>query len=332
MRSMRSVRPVSGERTLPIAAVRDALGARPWVWSFLAVVAAWVAIGLISGRGFAGTLGSAVELAPFLVLVALGQMFVITAGNGNIDLSVAYLMTLSAFVSVGVMDETHGSIALGLLAGLLCGVAVAAVNLAGILLLSIPPIVATLATGLMAQSAGLRYSSAHAALPNPQIAAFTGQQVGGVSVLAMLCVGLAVVAAAVLRYTAYGRWLQAVGQNLRAAELSGINVPLVLVVSYLLSGLCAALAGILLGAYVSPSLDLGNPYLLDSIAAVVIGGTLIAGGRSFVAGVWGGALFLILLVTLLNVMHINVAVQDIVKGVLIILVLALAGPGTSRAA
>jgi ribose transport system permease protein len=109
-------------------------------------------------------------------------------------------------------------------------------------------------------------------------------------------------------------------------------VRLVLVVSYLLCGLLAALAGILLGAYVTPSLDLGNPYLLDSIAAVVIGGTLIAGGRSFVAGVWGGALFLILLVTLLNVLHINAAVQDIVKGILIICVLALAGAGASRGA
>lgn len=329
---MRSAGTVEQGRLPRLTAAREALAARPWIWSFLAVAAAWLAIGVISGRGFLGTIESAVELAPFLVLVALGQMFVITAGNGNIDLSVAYLMTLSAYVSVGVMDTTHGSIPLGLLAGLLCGVAVAAVNLIGILVLSIPPIVATLATGLIAQSAGLRYSSAHAALPDPRLGAFTGQQVGGISLLALLCAALAVVAALALRHTSYGRWLQAVGQNLRAAELSGINVRLVLIISYLLCGLFAAMAGILLGAYVSPSLDLGNPYLLDSIAAVVIGGTLIAGGRSFVAGVWGGALFLILLVTLLNVLHINAAVQDIVKGILIICVLALAGAGTSRAA
>lgn len=329
---MRSLRLTERRPATRLATAREALAARPWVWSFLAVLAAWLAIGLISGRGLLGTIGSAVELAPFLVLVALGQMFVITAGNGNIDLSVAYLMTLSAYVSVGVMDATHGSLLLGFLAGLLCGVGVAALNLIGILVLSIPPIVATLATGLIAQSAGLRYSSAHAALPDARLSAFTGQQVGGVSLLALLCVGLAIIAGVALRHTRYGRWLQAVGQNLRAAELSGINVRLVLVVSYLLCGLLAALAGILLGAYVTPSLDLGNPYLLDSIAAVVIGGTLIAGGRSFVAGVWGGALFLILLVTLLNVLHINAAVQDIVKGILIICVLALAGAGASRAA
>lgn len=327
---MRSVR--EGPAPRRVAAGREMLAARPWIWSFLAVVVVWLAIGAVSGRGFVGTIESTFQVAPFLVLVALGQMFVITAGNGNIDLSVAYLMTLSAYVSVGVMDAGHGSLPLGILAGLACGVVVAAVNLAGILLLSIPPIVATLATGLIAQSAGLRFSSVNAALPDPRLATFTGQQVGGIALLAILCALLAVAASLVLRGTSYGRWLQAVGQNLRAAELSGIDVRLVLVVSYLLSGLFASLAGILLGAYVTPSLDLGNPYLLDSIAAVVIGGTLIAGGRSFAAGVWGGALFLILLVTLLNVMHINVAVQDIVKGVLIICVLALAGAGTSRAA
>jgi ribose transport system permease protein len=160
---------------------------------------------------------------------------------------------------------------------LLCGVAVAALNLIGILLLSIPPIVATLATGLIAQSAGLRVSSTYAALPDPRLGSFVG--------LAILCAALALAAAMALRYTRYGRWLQATGQNQRAAELSGISVPLVLVVSYLLSGLLAATAGILLGAYVSPSLDLGTSYLIDSIAAVVIGGTLIGGGRSYPAGV-----------------------------------------------
>jgi ribose transport system permease protein len=231
------------------------------------------------------------------------------------------------------MNAGHGSLLLGILAGLLCGLAAAVANLIGILALSIPPIVATLATGLMVQSAGQRYSSVtQSTLPDPRLSSFTGQQIAGISVLALICVGLAVLAALVLRYTSYGRGLQAIGQNLRAAELSGINVRLVLIVTYLLCGLLAALAGTLLGGYVSPSLDLGDPYLLDSIAAVVIGGSLIAGGRSFAAGVWGGALFLILLVTLLNVLRIDVATQNIVKGVLIICVLALAGAGTSRAA
>jgi ribose transport system permease protein len=328
------MRPAGAAPPLParlLAAGRGIAAPHPWLWSWAAALAVWLAIGIISGRGLFGTLESAFQIAPFLVLVAIGQMFVITAGNGNIDLSVASVMTLSAYVSVAVMDGGHGSIGLGLLAGLLCGALAAAANLASILLLAIPPIVATLATGLIAQSAGLRVASAYPLPPDPRLASFTELQVGGVSVLAILCAGLAAIAALLLRYTSYGRWLQAVGQNLRAAELCGISVPLVLVASYLLCALLAALAGTLLGAYVSPSLDLGNPYLLDSIAAVVIGGTLIAGGRSYAGGVWGGALFLILLVTLLNVLHVNVAVQDIIKGVLIISVLALAGSAAPRA-
>jgi ribose transport system permease protein len=99
----------------------------------------------------------------------------------------------------------------------------------------------------------------------------------------------------------------------------------VIIVTYLICGVLAALAGVLLAAYTSPSVDLGTPYLLNSIAVVVLGGSLIGGGRSNVIGVWGGTLFLLLLVTLLNVMNITDATQDIVKGALIILVLALMG-------
>ena len=99
----------------------------------------------------------------------------------------------------------------------------------------------------------------------------------------------------------------------------------VVIVSYLICGVLAALSGLLLGIYVSPSVSIGIPYLLNSIAVVVLGGSLIAGGRSNVVGVWGGALFLLLLTTLLNVVNIAVASQDIVKGALIIVVLALVG-------
>lgn len=309
-----------------------AVAANPWIWSYLAAITVWLAIVLKAERGLTGTVQSALAIAPFLVLVALGQMFVITAGNGNIDLSVGYVMTLAAFVSTDVLHLGHGPIVLGILAGLLCGIIAAAINLVGILALSIPPIVATLATGLLAQSAAIRYSSTRTSLADPRVSAFTGQQFAGISVLALICIALAILAALVLRYTSYGRQLQAIGQSVRAAEFAGINVTLVLIVTYLLSGTLAAAAGTLLGSYVSPSLDLGDPYLLNSIATVVIGGTLIAGGRSFPAGVWGGGLFLILLVTLLNVLGIDVATQDIVKGVLIIGVLALAGAGSTRAA
>lgn len=297
----------------------------PWVWSFIAAIAVWIAIALVAGRGFGGTLTSALALAPFLVLVGVGQMFVITAGYGAIDLSVPYVMTLTGFISTGIMNGGHGSVLVGFLASIGCGLLVGVANIAAIQFLSIPPIVATLATGLMVQSWAAVNAGNFNAEVDPGLHNFVVRQWGPIPELAVFTVILAAVAGFLLHRTAWGRALQAAGQNRRAANLAGLRVSLVLALAYLICGALAGVSGALLGAYSSPSLGIGDPFLLNSIAVVVIGGSLIQGGRSNVPGVWGGTMFLILLVTLLGVLHINVATQNIVKGGLIILVLALAG-------
>lgn len=297
----------------------------PWAWSFLAVVATWIAISAVSGRGMGGTMTSTLALAPFLVLVGLGQMLVISAGYGNIDLSIPYVMTLTGFLSVGVMDGGHGSVVLGLLAALGCGLLVGLANVFCILALSIPPIVTTLATGLIVSTAATIKSGSFHASPDPGLHEFAIRQWGPVPVLPVVCVAVAVAAGFVLHRTRYGRSLHALGQSTRAAELAGVSRVRVLAVTYLASGAMAGIAGALLAAYSTPSLGIGDPYQLNSVAVVVLGGSLIAGGRSNVPGVWGATLFLTLLTTLLNVLHIDVAYQDITKGLLIIAVLSMVG-------
>ncbi|WP_433236117.1 ABC transporter permease [Actinomadura nitritigenes] len=312
-----------------IGQARGATGRFPWLLSFVAVVVTWIAIVLVSGRGLGGTLFSAVEFAPFLVLVGLGQMLVISMGYGNIDLSIPYVMTLASFVSVSVMDGGHGSLVLGLAAALGCGLAVGAVNAVCILALSVPPIVATLATGLIASAAAAVRAGDFGSAVDPRMHDFVTSAVGRVSVLAILCAAGAGIVAFVLHRTGYGRSLLAYGQSPRAADLAGVRITRTRAITYIISALLAALSGTLLAAYVSPSLGIGDPYMLNSVAVVVLGGTLIVGGRSNAPGVWGGTLFLTLLVTLLNVLHISAAVQDIVKGLLIIAVLSVVG-GASR--
>jgi ribose transport system permease protein len=309
------------------ALVVDSATAHPWVWSLLAALATWIAIVAVSGRGVGGTLTAAISIAPYLVIVGIGQMFVITLGNGNIDLSIPYNMSLAAFVAIEVMDGGHRSMALGFAIALGCGLAIAVVNLVGMTVLLIPPIVATLATGLLAQSATTVRASHLSAEVAPSLRHFTVANVGGVSWLAIICAALAVLAAIGLYRTSYGRAVSAIGQSLRAADFAGVPVTRTIVVTYILCAELAAISGVLLGAYVSPSLGIGDPYLLDSIAVVVLGGSLIAGGRSNVPGVWASSIFLILLGTFLNVVHISVAYQNVVKGTLIIAVLALVGTG-----
>lgn len=325
---MRTVASESAAPRRPVAsAVAGAAAAHPWIWSLLAALVTWIAIVSVSGRGVGGTLTAAISIAPYLVIVGIGQMFVITLGNGNIDLSIPYNMSLAAFVSTEVVDGGHRSLAVGFAVALGCGLAIAAVNLVGMTVLLIPPIVATLATGLLAQSATTVRASHLSAEVAPSLRRFTIDNVGGLTWLAFVCVGLAVVAGVLLYRTRYGRAVSAIGQSLRAADFAGVPVLRTVVATYVLCALLAAVSGVLLGGYVSPSLGIGDPYLLDSIAVVVLGGSLIAGGRSNVPGVWASSVFLILLGTLLNVVHISVAYQNVVKGTLIIAVLALVGTG-----
>lgn len=297
-----------------------------WVWAFVAAAIVWVATYIEASRGFFGTLTSAAQVASFLVVVGIGQMFVITAGNGNIDLSVPGTMTVAGYFGVGVMNGHDGGLVPGLLVALLVGVAIAAANVAAILVLRIPPIVATLAVGFVVQSVAFVKSNSFTANPSPALSSFVNDKVAGIPLVALLAIALAAVAALVLDRTVYGRSVQAIGQSLRAARLSDVRVNRTLAVTYLICGVLAALAGVLLAADSGGvQLDIATPYLLNSIAVVVLGGSLIVGGKSNLPGIWGAALFLTMLVTLLTLLNVSAAWQNVIKGVLIIAVLSFAG-------
>jgi ribose transport system permease protein len=129
----------------------------------------------------------------------------------------------------------------------------------------------------------------------------------------------------ILKWTTWGTHMLAFGQAQRAAQYAGVNATKVFDVVYLTCGVLAGLAGALRASFSAPNVELGNDYLLDSIAVVVIGGTLITGGRAVPAGVWGGALFFILLDGLLNLIGWSYAGQNVLKGFLVLAVLFLAG-------
>jgi len=296
---------------------------RPWVWAYLGSVLMWIAICVINGRLSFGVVTAVFALAPFLVLAGIGQMFVITLGGGSIDLTVSNVITLTAFAAAEISAAANGNVALGILAVVVIGVLVGGLNAGVILGLKVPPIVATLAAGLILQSAVNVIAGLGTSTPSPALADFTQSRVLGISVLGAVCVAVAVLAGIFLRRSITGRRMQAFGQNAIAARLSGVSRGRVVLIAYLISGVLAAIAGALLGAFSGPNVALGDPYQLNSIAVVVLGGTLIAGGRSNVAGIWGAGLFLLLLNTLLNSLNVGVAAQDIVKGILIILVLSV---------
>lgn len=295
----------------------------PWTWSFLAALVVLVLTYVVSGRGGTQTLTLAFTVAPYLVLVGLGQMLVMSAGPGNIDVSVAKVFSLGGLLSIAV-GEVTGSWVLGLGAAVGAGLAMASISIVSILYVRIPPIVATLATSLIASAISLTLAKGFQGSADPLLKGFLNWAPFGVPAFAIVVLLFTIVVSMILKWTVWGSQMLAFGQARRAAEYAGVNAKKIIVFVYLTSGVLAALAGALRASFSAPNVELGNDYLLDSIAVVVIGGTLMTGGRAVPAGVWGGALFFILLDGLLNLIGWSFAGQNVLKGFLVLAVLFLA--------
>jgi ribose transport system permease protein len=308
-----------------IAAARG-LGRQPWLWSWLGALAVW--LGIVSftrGQGGGEVLTAALTFATFSVVVALGQMFVVTLGPGNVDLSIPAGMTLAGTLSMKVMDGVAAAIPLGLAVALAVGAGVGTANYALIRFLRIPPIIATLSSSFVFQSAAIWSNRGLRIKPPGALGDFTTTNLAGVPVLAVCVAALTVVMHLVLTRTVYGRSVLAIGQNQRAARLAGVAVERVRAATYVMCAVLAALCGYLLAAFSGgAALNMGQEYLLSSIAVVVIGGTSVAGGFANVPGLWGAALFLFLLVTMLNTYGLGAGVRLVLTGLIIIAVIVAA--------
>jgi ribose transport system permease protein len=299
--------------------------ANPWIWSLIGAVIVWgLTAAYVEGRGAGETLSTALGFATFYVIVGIGQMLVISAGPGNIDLSIPSVMTLAGYLAMGAMNQQDSGLVLGVLIALGVGLAAGIVNVILIRGLKIPPMIATLAAGFVMQSMTIAYSRDSTAKPAPSLLDFSLSRVAGVPVIAIIMGVVAVGVALALKRTTFGRSILAIGQNTRAAYLAGIPIARTMVAVYILSALLGSIAGLLLSAYSGgAALNMSDDFLLMSIAVVVLGGTSIAGGQATVTGVWTASLFLYLIVTMLNVFGVGIGIRYVITGLIIIGVLAL---------
>ena len=302
-----------------------------WVWSLGAVVLLWTILSLLTSSFSLHSLSGVAISASFLTIAALGQMLVVTTGRGNIDLSIASVITLSAYASMFVIHGQDSRLPLGVALAVAIGLGAGALN-ALLVAVRIPAIIATLATGYMLATATLftnRLVSGSAV--SPVLRSIAIGRIGSLPVIALVAIGGVVIAWAVLRKTVFGRMLSAVGQNERAAELAGVPTRRVVSAAFLCCSLLAALDGMLLSAYVGGAfLEMGSPYILQSLGAVVLGGTLIFGGAATAAGTLFGSLLLVLIVTTMLIAGLPPGMQDVVQGIVIITVLGLAGGRSLR--
>ena len=304
-----------------------ALSAKPWIWSFVGAALVYLAtIAFTHGYGAGGMVTAALSLAVFTVIVGVGQMFVITLGPGNFDLSLPANIGLASAVAMKVMDGNDSMIAVGLAAALACGAAIGIANYLLIWALRIPPIIATLSASFVIQSIDISYGRGLQIKPPPGFAAFTDIHLLGIPLLAILTILFTIGAAILLQRMIYGRSVLAIGQNIRAAWLAGIRVGWIRFLTYTLSGALGGIDGALLAGYFrGANVDIGNEYLLASLAVVVIGGTSVAGGKANIPGIWGAALFLVLLLTMLNTFGVGAGVRLVLTGLVIVAVITAAG-------
>lgn len=300
---------------------------KPWIWAYLGALIVWlVTIAFTKGQGAGDIVTAALSFATFTVIVGIGQMLVITTGPGNIDLSIPANIALSGAVTMKIMDGSNEMLLIGIVVALGCGLAVGIFNYSLIRILRIPPIIATLSSSFLILSTAIAYGRGLKIKPPPLLADFATMRLFGIPVLAIFVIAMAGFFSIVLHRTLYGRSVLAIGQNMRAAWLAGIKVERIRFITYVLSALLASICGLVLAGFSGgASLNMGEEYLLASIAVVVIGGSSVAGGKSNVPGIWGAALFLFLLVTMLNTLGVTAGVRLILTGLIIIAVITTAG-------
>jgi ribose transport system permease protein len=264
-------------------------------------------------------ISNVVLFAAPLGILAAGQTLVML--SGGIDLSVASVATASAYLMA-----THSYLggAEAVLWGLAAGLVVGLINGVGVAILQVQPLVMTLGTGLMTEGTLIVYSQkilAH----GPRVPSFiqalgSGKVLGAVPIDLFLWAPIAVMVVVGLRRTGFGRLLYAVGDNREACQLCGVRVWQVLLADYVLCGLLAAAAGlVIVGGTNNADISLADVYLLPSIAAVIIGGTSIFGGRGGYAGSIVGALILTVLNSLLTLLDAPEPVRQILYGGIILI-------------
>jgi len=297
-------------------------------WVLIAVILACIFLSFATDS-FATTknLYNITRNVTFVAIIALGMTLVIIIGG--IDLSVGSTLSLASVVGASLMRDT-GSIWLGVAGGVGTGLVIGAINGTAIAIFRLPAFVHTLGMLLTLRALALLVTAGHSVGRLPiGVMAFGRGNLLGVPNLLWLAAAVYVAAAIMLRHSELGRELFLVGSNERAAQFSGLRVVRAKFIAYLLCGGLAGLSGIAVVFRLgSGGPILGDNLLLMAIAAVVLGGTNILGGRGSYLGTVAGVILSVLLQSILSVMQLNEAWRQVIYGVVIITMLLVYGRGS----
>ncbi|GIG87770.1 ABC transporter permease [Plantactinospora endophytica] len=313
-----------------VRTLRTAVGADPargvFVALALTLAIGWVVVALDGGQLLnQSSVVSLLHVATGLGLVAAGQTLVIL--GGSLDLSVGYVVSLSTLIAAETMNGSDSRIGPAILLVMAVSVAVGLVNGFLVATVGINAFIATLGVGLLLKGYLENGYDGPAGSTAPTLVQTLGyQRVGPVPVAFLLFLAVAAAIWFALRRTRYGHHLVAVGGDAQVARLSGVRNDRVLILSHVLCALCAGLAGVYLASRLgsgAPRVGVESFYDLESIAAVVLGGAALAGGRGGVVGTVGGVLLLASVDSVFNQLDVDAFFKQVVRGVIIIAAVAL---------
>jgi ribose transport system permease protein len=262
-------------------------------------------------------------LSSFVIVLGFGQQLTILIGG--LDLSVASVMTLGGILAFSWIGASGPALIWGIPAVLAVTALVGAANGIGVALLGVPPFIMTLAMGIIVYGVVLGVTggtpSGH---PSPLLSALFTHSFLTIPWIILLMLAVAVLGTLLQRVTPFGRKLYAIGTSPAAAYVAGLPVQRLTVLTYAISGAAAGFAGILAVGYSGgATLSLGESYLLPSIAAAVVGGTSILGGRGLYLGVVGGAVLLTTLSTIISSLGVAEGWRTVIYGLVILLALLM---------
>jgi ribose transport system permease protein len=269
---------------------------------------ALVLVGAIAQPSFLSVdyLVQQLQIASFLGIVATGMMLVILLGH--IDLSIPWTIGIGGMMATAATGFFGaGAEWFAIPFGILCGMAVGLVNGLGVAYLRAPSMIFTLGVNAVAQGLMVYHTGGFAppedALPLMRELA-VGRLIPGIPNPLLLWIAIGAVTVFMLTQTTLGRRIYAVGNKERAVYLSGVDAKLVVLVCFVISGACAAATGILLSGWANRSYQaMGDPYLLPAIAAVVLGGANVLGGKGTYIGTVAGVILITLLQSILSVVQ-----------------------------
>jgi len=263
--------------------------------------------------------------AAILGITALGQTFVVL--TGGMDLSIPWMFTMTSFIMAEVSGGQNEALIYAIPVALLLGLAMGLLNGFGVAYIGVLPVIMTISTNIIFQGLLLGFSNGTpGGTPPPLLKTIATGTTAGFATLFIIWIAISAIALIVFYKTKFGRSVYSIGSNEKVALYSGINTKKIKMIVYGISGLCAAIAGVLYSGRLGQLyLGMGNPYQMQTVTAVAIGGVSLLGGKGSYVGTAAGVLILVVLDGFLSALSITPSIKSIIYGIVLLLAVLISG-------